>query len=256
MLNYTLYKLSDDAEWVTFIHGAGGSSKVWYRQIKAFKEKFNVLLLDLRGHGKSKSMLSKVKSYSFQFVSQDVIDVLDYLKVEKSHFLGFSLGTIIVHEIAELRPKMVQSMILSGAILKLNFSSQILMKVGTALRKVLPYMILYKIFAFIILPRKEHKASRNIFIKEAKKLYKKEFLRWYKLTNEVNTVLKIFRQRKSSIRSLYIMGSEDYMFLPAVQLFVSKNENAKLKIVPNCGHIVNVQSPNLFNQTVFNFLNK
>ena len=46
MLNYTIYKISDDAEWVTFIHGAGGSSKVWYRQIKAFKEKYNVLLID------------------------------------------------------------------------------------------------------------------------------------------------------------------------------------------------------------------
>jgi pimeloyl-ACP methyl ester carboxylesterase len=41
-------------EWVVFVHGAGGSSAVWHKQVKPFSEKFNVLLVDLRGHGQSK----------------------------------------------------------------------------------------------------------------------------------------------------------------------------------------------------------
>ena len=36
---------------------AGGSSSIWFKQIRAFKKMFNVLLLDLRGHGNSKPKL-------------------------------------------------------------------------------------------------------------------------------------------------------------------------------------------------------
>ena len=55
MINYSVYKNNSSIEWVTFVHGAGGSSSIWFRQIKEFKKYFNVILLDLRGHGKSKN---------------------------------------------------------------------------------------------------------------------------------------------------------------------------------------------------------
>ena len=57
MLYYKKYELSPEKDWVVFVHGAGGSSSIWYRQIRAFRQHFNVLLLDLRGHGNSKNFL-------------------------------------------------------------------------------------------------------------------------------------------------------------------------------------------------------
>ena len=54
MLHYTTYLKDKSAPWVTFIHGAGGSSSIWYKQVRDFKSDYNVLLIDLRGHGKSK----------------------------------------------------------------------------------------------------------------------------------------------------------------------------------------------------------
>lgn len=255
MLHYTTYNHPTSEKWVTFVHGAGGSSSVWFRQIKAFKEKYNVLLVDLRGHGKSKLSFKSVSKYSFEFVAQDVVEVLNHLKIKSSHFVGISLGTILIREIAERHPDRVDSMLLAGAILKLNFQSQILMKLGYWLKSFLPYMILYKLFAFVILPRKKHKPSRNIFVKEAKKLYRKEFLRWYKMTTDVNKVLKIFRQKKVSIPTLFVMGDEDYMFLPSIRDFVSNNPNSDLVVIPNCGHIVNVEAYEQFNETTIGFIN-
>lgn len=254
MLHYTKYEHPDSKEWVTFIHGAGGSSSVWFRQIKIFKEDFNVLLVDLRGHGKSKAIINKVRKYSFEMVSKDVVDVLDHLKIGSSHFVGISLGTILIREIAERHPYRIKSMILSGAILKLNFQSQLLMKIGYWLKSFLPYMLLYKLFAFVILPKRKHKSSRSVFIREAKKLYQKEFLRWYKLTTDVNQVLKIFRHKKVQVPTLFIMGDEDYMFLPTVEDFVSKNPNSRLVVVENCGHIVNVESFSIFNKEAISFI--
>ncbi|MFT4900731.1 MAG: pimeloyl-ACP methyl ester carboxylesterase [Flavobacteriales bacterium] len=256
MLKYKIYKKSIDAQWVTFIHGAGGSSKIWFKQIKAFTANYNVLLIDLRGHGESKGLFETVKQYSFRCISEDVIDVLDFLKIKESHFVGISLGTIIIRNIAEIQPSLVKSMIMAGAILKFNLMSQILMRLGYILHRVLPHMAIYKSFALIILPRRKHKSSRNVFVNEAKKLFRKEFIRWYKLTSDVNPLLRSFRRKKINKPSLFIMGGEDYMFLSAVELFVQRNFLAQLNVIPDCGHIVNVQAADHFNRISLGFLSE
>ena len=83
---------------------AGGSSSIWFQQIKAFRANFNLLLVDLRGHGKSKGFFEQYynNEYTFENVSLDVLKVLDHLRIEKAHFIGVSLGTIIIRQIAEI----------------------------------------------------------------------------------------------------------------------------------------------------------
>ncbi len=247
--------LDEKAEWVTFIHGAGGSSSIWYKQLRDFKKHHNVLLIDLRGHGKSKSPIyDKLKSYTFDAISDEIIEVLDHLKIQKSHFVGISLGTIIIREIAERYPERSASMIMGGAVMKLNFRGQILMHLGVLLKSVIPYLLLYKFFAIIIMPRKKHRESRNLFINEAKKLYQKEFKRWFTLIAEVNPLLSLFRIKDSGIPTLYVMGEEDHMFLPSISKLVNNHLSSELFVIPDCGHVVNIEQPEIFNKQVLNFI--
>lgn len=258
MLYYSLHTQAKEAPWITFIHGAGGSSTIWYKQIRFFSKHFNLLLIDLRGHGKSKPHLGTkaLKKYTFSSITKDVLEVLDYEKIKKSHFVGISLGTIIIRQLAEWHPERIQSMVMGGAILKFNVRSRILMHCGNWTKSILPYMWIYKLFAFIIMPNKNHKESRLLFINEAKKLYQKEFIRWYKLTAEVLPLLRFFRQVDIPIPTLYIMGAEDYMFLPAVEKVASSHNNAQLRVLPKCGHVVNVEKPELFNAEMLQFLHQ
>ena len=141
MISYTIYKNEHSDEWVTFVHGAGGSSNIWFKQIRDFKKHFNVLLLDLRGHGNSKDKLLpgfKKQHYAFKTIAEDIMEVINHLKIETSHFIGISLGTIVIRQLAEMHPYREKSMILSGAILKMNFRSQILMRLGNTFKYVLP----------------------------------------------------------------------------------------------------------------------
>ncbi len=257
MINYTLYENKNATQWVTFVHGAGGSSSIWFKQIRDFQKSYNVLLLDLRGHGNSNQQIKQAfqRKYTFQSIANDVLEVIDFLKIEKSHFVGISLGTILIRQLAETHPERVQSMVLGGAILKMNFRSQLLMRLGNVFKYVLPYLVLYKFFAFVIMPNKNHKQSRLLFINEAKKLYQKEFIRWFKLTAEINPVLRLFRQVEVFVPTLYVMGEEDYMFLPSVRKVVEKHfKSSKLFVIENCGHVVNVEQPAIFNTTVISFL--
>ena len=258
MISYTIYKNEHSDEWVTFVHGAGGSSNIWFKQIRDFKKHFNVLLLDLRGHGNSKDKLLPgfmKQHYAFKTIAEDIMEVINHLKIETSHFIGISLGTIVIRQLAEMHPYRVKSMILSGAILKMNFRSQILMRLGNTFKYVLPYLVLYKFFAFVIMPKKNHKQSRILFINEAKKLYQKEFIKWFKLTAEINPVLRWFRQTELDIPTLYVMGEEDYMFLPSVkQVVANHTKTSELFIIQNCGHVVNVEQAVIFNQKVIGYL--
>jgi len=257
LLNYYLYPHTTSQEWVTFVHGAGGSSSIWFKQVRDFKKQFNVLILDLRGHGNSKPTLKDTFNprYTFDSITNDIVEVINHLQIKKSHFIGISLGTILIRNLAEKRQELVQSMIMGGAIIKLNFRSQLLMKVGNLFKSVVPYMMLYKLFAFIIMPKKNHKKSRLLFVNEAKKLYQKEFLRWFKLTSEINPLLRFFRTKDIQIPTLYVMGSEDHLFLPSIKNIVSKHSTSSLFVIENCGHVVNVEQPELFNNHTIGFIN-
>ncbi len=50
------------------------------------------------------------------------------------------------------------------------------------------------------------------------------------------------------------MGDQDYMFLPAVRNVVNHNQSSILQIIPNCGHVVNVEHPKKFNHLTLDFL--
>ena len=161
MLSYSVFPNKNSKKWVTFIHGAGGSSSIWFRQIRAFKAEFNVLLIDLRGHGNSKitSKDNTKQEYTFDFITNDIVEVLQHLQITKSHFIGISMGTILIRDLAERYPELLETMVLGGAVLKLNVRSKLLMGFGNVFKSVVPYILLYKLFAFIIMPKKNHKES-------------------------------------------------------------------------------------------------
>ncbi|MBQ0740551.1 alpha/beta hydrolase, partial [Aquimarina celericrescens] len=92
-----------------------------------------------------------------------------------------------------------------------------------------------------------HKESISLFVREAKKLYQKEFIKWFKLTSEINPLLRFFRSKDISIPTLYMMGEEDYLFLPSVEKVVAAHQFSNLFIVKNSGHVVNVEQPEIFN---------
>ncbi len=256
LLNYTTYLHQDSQVWVTFVHGAGGSSSIWYKQVREFRKEFNVLLLDLRGHGNSKPGIKEAfnEKYTFDAITEDIFEVVEHLQINKSHFIGISLGTILIRNLAEKYPEKVTSLVMGGAIMKLNFRSQLLIRLGNIFKSVVPYLWLYKFFAFIIMPNSNHKESRILFVREAKKLCQKEFLRWFKLTSEINPLLRLFRSNDIKVPTLYVMGGEDYLFLPSVKKIVHAHENSSLLLIEYCGHVVNVEQPEIFNRLVTNYI--
>jgi pimeloyl-ACP methyl ester carboxylesterase len=258
MLSYRRHLLSPDHEWVVFVHGAGGSSSIWYRQIREFRKSFNVLLVDLRGHGDSQPpRLGPLadSSYSFEALADEIVEVLDHECIDSAHFVGISLGCILIRILGERSPERVRSMIMGGAIVRLNLRSQLLVAGGNLVKRFIPFLWLYSLFAWIIMPRRRHRHSRLLFVSQARRLCQKEFLRWFRLTQAVNPLLRLFRDRELPIPTLYVMGEEDHMFLPPVERVVSAHRRwSRLEVLPDSGHVVNVDRPELFNRLSIRFI--
>lgn len=243
--------------WVVFVHGAGGSNAVWFRQLKEFKKHFNVLLVDLRGHGKSKPVSEEENNpYSFDDVALDIVELMDHYQIKKAHMVGISLGCIVIRAIDKLAPNRAESIILGGAIIQFNKTIKVLISMAKILNVVLPYMWLYKLNARILMPYRRHRVSRKIFVKEAIKLGEKEFARWMKMTREIKINLNDFLNREASAPVLYLMGDGDYMFLPMVVDQVKKQVNAKLEVIKNSGHCCNLDQANAFNEICIRFIHR
>ncbi len=254
MLYHKIFKHKTSKAWVVFIHGAGGSNVVWFRQLRDFKKHFNVLLVDLRGHGKSKTHYSEEEMYKFDEIALDVVKIMDHLSIREAHFIGISLGCIIIRAIDKLAPGRAASIILGGAVVQFSKKINVLVTLAKLLNSILPYMWLYKLNAWILIPSKKHAQSRKLFIREAIQLGEREFKKWLRMSNEIRHNLQEFLIKEASAPVLYLMGEHDHMFLPMVSELVKKHFNSRLEVISNSGHVCNLDQPDLFNRLSIQFI--
>ena len=105
---------------IVFIHGVGLTYEIWQPQLDFFKDYSN-LSYDILGHGKSS--LTK-QNISFDDFSEQLIDLIDELKIEKIHLVGFSIGSLIARNFATKYSNRLQSLILLGSIYKRSEQQQ------------------------------------------------------------------------------------------------------------------------------------
>jgi pimeloyl-ACP methyl ester carboxylesterase len=255
MLNFSVCEKDKMATWVTFIHGYGSNSRAWKRQVEALKSHFNILLIDLRWHGKSKD-LPFIKNYSFDDVDKEIIDILDHLNIKKTAMIGLSLGCYLIFRLQQEIPKRISKVVFAGAVTKMSLKTSCLLWGVNITRNLLPVMWVYRSGAFILIPKKQHKKSREFFINAASQLNSKCFKSWLYLLTRVRSKLKNYYQTPIKHQTLYISGEHDYLFLDGVKNYVKSNDMCQLIEVKGAGHIVSLDKPNVFNQELLHFLSK
>jgi len=255
LLHYKKYEISASSPWVTFVHGAGGSSSIWYKQIRGFRKEHNILLIDLRGHGQSERDLWK-KGDTFKEVSKEVVDVLDEVGIDSTHVIGMSLGTIVAQTIADTYPERVKSLILGGAIIRFNIRTKTLLWIARSTKRFIPYMLLYKLFAYILMPRKQHEESRLAFVNQAKRMCQKEFIKWFALMKLINPYLSRLQISTTSIPTLFLMGEQDYLFMPSIKEVVRQIDVFEFIEIKDSGHVCNIDQPDVFNDLSIDYIKK
>lgn len=253
LLSYEVYDNHLDS-WVVFIHGMGGSTLTWKKQISAFSDKYNLLLIDLPGHGNSQRC-ELGKRIDCDKLCCDIKEVLDHLRIKTADFVSLSLGTLVTAHFAIVFPKYVNSMIFSGAVMKINFFYKCLMTLTNVTKSLIPHRFMFTSFARMMLPRKNHEKSRKIFIRESLKMKKQAILAWVDYVSEIAHPQKLLDSlKKLNVKMLFISGDEDVCFVKGTKKVVEFLKKPKLEIIKKCGHVCSIEKYNEYNEKVLKFL--
>ncbi len=110
------YIVEGKGEPVLLIHGFGVDIQdQWVTPgiVKGLSDTFQVIAIDIRGHGKSDKPHDR-SSYGMNMV-EDPIRLLDHLKIRKAHVVGYSMGGRITMAILANHPERLLTAVLGGA---------------------------------------------------------------------------------------------------------------------------------------------
>jgi len=100
---------------LVLIHGLRANSNWWSPDfLNYLMKKFKVILIDLRGTGRSS--IEEQEEFSFNDLANDVITVLDKLKIVKCHVLGISMGGRVVQSLVTNKEDRVEKAVLVSSI--------------------------------------------------------------------------------------------------------------------------------------------
>lgn len=111
------YVTEGSGEAVVLIHGWMGDSSTWGRDLRGNTRLkgmtgFQAIAIDCRGHGQSDKP-HEIGKYGPE-LAMDVVRLLDHLKIEKTHLIGYSSGAFIAGKVAAMHPERILSIVYAG----------------------------------------------------------------------------------------------------------------------------------------------
>ena len=89
------------AEWILFIHAAFVNHNMFKPQFEYFENKYNILAIDIIGHGQS---TDTQKGDTINKMSMWIFDILKAENIDKVHIVGVSLGAVLAQDFANCYP--------------------------------------------------------------------------------------------------------------------------------------------------------
>lgn len=223
-------------------HGYSSTSRMWDGQVAALKDRYQVVVWDMRGHGES-DYPKDPSRYSEALTVGDMAALLDTVGARKAIIAGLSLGGYMSLAFHATHPERV------GALM--------LFDTGPGFKK------------------DEARAKWNETAHQRAARFDAEGLAALNSSDEV----KIVRHRDASglagaargmlaqqndrviqsldkvaVPTLVLVGANDTGFLAATDYMAAKIKGSTKAVIPDAGHAANLHQPALFNQAVEAFL--
>ena len=247
------------APLITFAHALSLNLRSFDNQIDAFKDQYQVLRLDLRGHGKTDR---DGGSFSMEDLADDVVGLWDHIGVEKSHFVGSSLGAMV------------------GLAVALDHADRLSSLTFMASQGALPPERIGVSRANIAAMRASDATAQTTMANEADALMDRLLFDHDESTNPARfTLLRqilgdttLFGQARAYeailamnydnrldevyTPTLVLAGAQDNSTTPErMQMYKDGITGAQMELLQDAGHFPNLEQPNAFNATLKTFLN-
>ncbi len=248
------YQDTCDQITLLLIHGFPLDSAMWEFQLQELPEVARLIAPDLRGHGRSDSVPGP---YSMKLFSDDIAGLLDYLNISNPVIVcGLSMGGYIALDFFRRYPERVAGLILAAT--RAGADSE----EGKAAREAAAATVRAEGTAPIVasmLPKMMALASSEDdelveFVREIMEGASPE---------GVMGALAAMKDRPDStpsldeidVPTLIIHGADDQLIsLAEAEAMAAAIPDSQLVVVPDAGHLPNLEQPDIFNDAVIDFI--
>jgi pimeloyl-ACP methyl ester carboxylesterase len=238
-------------EPLVLIHGLGSCGDDWAPQVEHFRDRYQVVALDLRGHGRS----SKPRGpYSIPVFAQDTADLLRALQLGPAHVVGISLGGMVAFQLAVDAPELVRSLAIvnSGPAVP-----------GDTFKQRLPLNVRLAYLRFLGLPRMAKMIAKRLFPKPDQAALAEAFVA--RLSgNDVHCYRESLKaifgwsvaERLDAIRCpvLVLTADQDYAPVELKRAYAKRLADARVVVIPDSRHALPMEKPRELNAALEEFL--
>ena len=110
------YQVTGDGPPLVLHHGFGGSWSAWryFGFVQQLRSHYQLIMPDARGHGLS-GKPHDPRAYSLSERIDDILAILDELRIERTHFLGYSMGGLVGYGLGRRAQDRLRSLIVGAA---------------------------------------------------------------------------------------------------------------------------------------------
>lgn len=245
------YEVIGQGQPLVFIHGLGSSSRDWPDQVAFFSDRYRVIVLDLRGHGRSSKPPGP---YSIPLMAADTARLVEALGAAPAHIVGISMGGMVAFQLAASRPDLLRSLVI------VNSGPEFVVRTWQDRKQVVQRFLVARLFGM----RKTGEVlSQRLFPKPEQAELRATFVeRWaendphaYRAAMQAIVGWSV-ADRLPDIHcpTLVIASDEDYTPVASKKAYVERMPSAKLVVIDDARHGVPVERPAAFNAALDAFL--
>lgn len=257
------YKVTGQGPPLVFIHGGWSNADAWRPQIDSFAEDYRIITFDVRGHGRTGA--GDRQRYSIDLFADDLEQLLNHLDVERPILCGLSLGAMVVQAYLDRYPERAAGAIVAGparSMPPINLPTGIKPFVSPlpALRVSLSVMGSKATFQSIL--EAIRATTSSVWLSTDQSIRSQAI----EITSDIppTEFQKIFAALYKfdppelshvTTPTLVIYGDEEAVPVKrqGKQIAAAVN-NGELTVIPDAGHLVNLDNPEVFNTACTEFL--
>jgi len=235
-----------------FSNSLGTTLNMWDNQSSAFKDTFQLLIYDSRGHGKSDAPSGE---YFIELLGTDVVELLGELSIDRVHFCGLSLGGMVGMWLGIHAPHFLNTLALcctSAYLPPVNMWNSRIQKIRALGMESFVGGILKRWFT----PGFLQNGSEDL------EFVRKQFLETpregYAASCAAIRDLDLRDQLPAIATPTLVIAAQEDQATPVEhgKLIVSHIANAEYVEVANAAHLSNIEQPEKFNAALFDFLER
>jgi 3-oxoadipate enol-lactonase len=243
-----------DGPPVVLIHGFPFSQEMWAPQIGVLSQQFRVITYDVRGHGKSPPGDGQ---YTLEFFVDDLIGLLDHLKIDRAIVCGLSMGGYIALRAVERNPERVRALVLCDTRSEAD-SNEARIKRAGAIKAVKQQGVSAYAEGFV----KVVFAPGSFTTKPDAVEKIKKIIQANPVLGICGTLLALAARAdttaalpKIRVPALILVGDQDTLTPPtAAEAMREKIPHSKMYVIPQAAHMSNLENPREFNARLLDFL--